>query len=74
MIINFQLLDDDGLIIGKANVDVPFEDIESAKLGLIATGQAYSPCRWIKYEMFYQQNGPKAIEGRIYIQPCPEDY
>lgn len=74
MIINFELQDDDGLIIGKANVDVPFENIQAAKLGLISVGLAYPTCRWIKYEMFYQQNGPKAIEGNLYIQPCPVDY
>lgn len=73
MTVNFQLLNEDELTIGKAHLDLPTEDVEAAKLGLKATGEAYTQCRWLKYDIYWQDNGPKECHGRMSIRPCQED-
>lgn len=73
MIVDFQLLNEDMLTIGKARLDLPTEDVEAAKLGLKATGEAYTQCRWLKYDIYWQDNGAQECHGKMHIQPCPED-
>ena len=70
--IDFQLLNEDGLTIGKARLDLPTEDVQAAKLGLKATGEAYSQCRTLIYHIFWQDNGPQECRGLMNIRPCPE--
>lgn len=74
MIVDFQLLNDEGLILGKARLNLPTEDVEAAKLGLKATGESYTQCRWLKYEINWQDNGPHECHGQMSIHPCPVDY
>lgn len=73
MIVDFQLLNEDGLTIGKARLDLPTEDVEAAKLGLKATGEAYSQCRTLKYHIYWQDNGAQECHGLMNIRPCQED-
>lgn len=73
MIVDFQLLNEDMLTIGKARLDLPTEDVEAAKLGLKATGEAYTQCRWLKYDIYWQDNGSQECHGQIHIRPCQED-
>lgn len=73
MIVDFQLLNEYGLSIGKARLDLPTEDVESAKLGLKATGEAYTQCRWLKYDIYWQYNGSHECHGQMTIHPCQED-
>lgn len=74
MIVDFQLLNDDHLTIGKAKLQLPIEDFAAAIIGLRATAVAYTQCRWLTYSIYWQENGPKECHGRIGIKPCPEDY
>ncbi len=73
MIVEFQLFNEDGLTIGKARLDLPTEDFEAAKLGLKATGEAYTQCRWLKYDIYGQNNGPQECHGLMNIRTCQED-
>lgn len=73
MIVNFQLLNDDGLIIGQARLNLPTEDVEAAKLGLRATADAYTLCRWLKYDIYWQDNGSHECHGQMSIPPCQRD-
>ena len=73
MIVDFQLLNEDGLTIGKARLDLPTEDVQAAKLGLKATGVAYTQCRWLIYHIYWQENGAQECHGQMSIRPCPED-
>lgn len=74
MIVDFQLLNEDMLTIGKARLDLPTEDVKAAELGLRATGEAYTQCRWLRYHIFWQDNGPQECNGLMRIHPCPVDY
>lgn len=74
MIVDFQLLNEDMLTIGKARLDLPTEDVEAVKLGLRATGEAYTQCRWLKYNIYWQDHGPHTEYGQMKILPCPVDY
>lgn len=73
MIVDFQLLNDDGLTIGKARLDLPTEDVEAAKLGLKATGEAYSQCRTLKYHIYWQSNGAQECHGLMNIRSCQDN-
>lgn len=73
MIVFFQLLNEDGLTIGKARLDLPTEDVEAAKLGLFTTGKAYSQCCWVQYDLYWQDNGPQECHGKMHIRACQED-
>ena len=73
MIVDFQLLNEDMLTIGKARLDLPTEDVEAAKLGLRATGQAYTQCRSLKYNIYWQDNGAQECHGLMTIRPWQED-
>lgn len=72
MIVDFQLLNEDMLTIGKARLDLPTEDVEAAKLGLKATGEAYSQCRWLVYGIYWQDNGAQECHGKMSIRPWQE--
>lgn len=73
MTIQFELLNEDMIIIGMSRLNLPTEDVEAAILGLRATGEAYTQCRWLKYDIYWQDNGPQECHGKMYIQPCQKD-
>lgn len=72
MIVDFSLLNEDMLTIGKARLNLPTEDVEAAKLGLFATGKAYSQCCWVKYDIFWLDNGAQECHGTMHIRACQE--
>lgn len=74
MVVDFQLMNEDMLTIGKARLHLPTEDLEAAKIGLMATGMAYPQCRWLKYDIYWQDNGVKECHGHMHIQSCPANY
>lgn len=73
MIVDFQLLNDDMLTIGKARLNLPIEDIKAVEIGLRAVGEAYTQCSFLKYDIYTQDNGPKEIHGEMRLQGCQED-
>lgn len=73
MILDFKLKNEDNLVIGAAKIVLPCEDLQAAKAGLHATGQAYTACKWIDYSIHYIDNGPQECHGLMYISPCQED-
>lgn len=73
MIVDFQLLNEDMLTIGKARLDLPTEDVDAVRLGLKATGQAYTQCRWLKYQLYWNNNGAHECYGKMLIEPCQKD-
>lgn len=73
MIVDCKLLNEDGLTIGKAQITMPFEDVKAAMQGLKTTGQSYTECRWIEYDIYWQERGPQECHGKMRIEPCPED-
>lgn len=73
MIVDFQLFNEDQLTIGKARLNLPTEDVEAAKLGLRATGEAYTQCRWLKYDIYWENNGPQECHGLMRIPAWQTD-
>lgn len=73
MTIEFELLNEDMLTIGMSRLNLPTEDVEAAKLGLRATGEAYTQCRWLKYSIYWYNKGPQECHGQMNIRPCQED-
>lgn len=73
MIVDFRLKNADGLIIGKARLDLPTEDVQAVKLGLLATGQAYTECRYLEYDIYWHAGGDMECHGLMNIIPCPKD-
>lgn len=73
MIVDFQLLNEDGLVIGKARLNLPTEDVEAAKLGLQATGEAYTQCRWLKYNIYTTYPHLQECHGLMYIRSCQDN-
>lgn len=74
MVIEFQLRNAEELIIGCAKIQTSIETLESALIALKTVGAAYTECRTVRYHIYYQDHGPHAEHGTIYIPRCQEDY